>query len=221
MWSGNQKVKKRHCSKRPDFIRHVLHLLPLSSCCLWLRQSLSIVAISSLCCWMIFFRSPSRSCCCFCRNSCSWGVGEKNSKKPPEDTITQKRQQREGQHSKMSHGKMHLVSTAWNEIISSSQVNHFKFSIQHRALRCHITDWNQRRRHSVIMDGNDPQWRWREGEREVNSSVKIQIQFYVRQHRHWRSHLPETSLHCAWHTEPNYLPIWFFFSIFTHHFKKM
>lgn len=45
--------------------------LPLSSCCLWLRQSLSIVAISSLCCWMIFFRAPSRSCCCFCRNSCS------------------------------------------------------------------------------------------------------------------------------------------------------
>lgn len=128
MWSGNQKVKMRHCSKRPDFIHHVLHLLPLSSCCLWLRQSLSIVAISSLCCWMIFFRAPSRSCCCFCRNSCSWGVGEKNNKKQPEDTITQKRQQREGQHSKMSHGKMHLVSTAWNKIISSSQVNHFKFS---------------------------------------------------------------------------------------------
>lgn len=52
---------------------HIMPLvfLPLRSCCLWLRQSFSIVAISSLCCWMIFFRAPSRSCCCFCRNSCS------------------------------------------------------------------------------------------------------------------------------------------------------
>lgn len=55
------------------------HLSPLMSCCLWLRQSLSIVAISSLCCWMIFFRAPSSSCCCFCRNSCSWRAREKRS----------------------------------------------------------------------------------------------------------------------------------------------
>lgn len=45
---------------------------PRSSCCLWLRQSLSMVASSCLCCWMIFFRAVSRSCCCFWRNSCSW-----------------------------------------------------------------------------------------------------------------------------------------------------
>lgn len=53
--------------------RLVKNVWPLISCCLWLRQSRSMVAISSLCCWMIFFRALSSSCCCFCRNSCSCG----------------------------------------------------------------------------------------------------------------------------------------------------
>lgn len=52
-------------------------VLPRRSCCLWLRQSLSTVASSCLCCWMIFFRALSRSCCCFCRNSCSWTKNDK------------------------------------------------------------------------------------------------------------------------------------------------
>lgn len=53
-----------------QLINHTL--LPLRSCCLWLRQSLSVVASSCLCCWMIFLSALSSSCCCFWRNSCSW-----------------------------------------------------------------------------------------------------------------------------------------------------
>lgn len=111
-------VRLRWDAEQEGLISSVMpsHLLPLSSCCLWLRQSLSIVAISSLCCWIIFFRAPSRSCCCFCRNSCSWGVREKNSKKQLEDTSYRGTAER-----------------LYNLAKSNT-------SLQHRALRCHITD---------------------------------------------------------------------------------
>lgn len=110
---------------------------------------------------------------------------------------------REARHGKTSHGKINKqpVVTGLRQIRNLVGSKHFKSGTTLRALRCHITGctqrWGEEVRHSVIMDGDDPQWRRRE--EEVNSSEDTQKSFHlhVRQHGHRHSRLPACVLRHA------------------------
>lgn len=119
-----------------------------------------MVVISSLCCWMIFFRAPSSSCCCFCRNSCSWGARERRSRERTpgwscRGTAKSKKDRAQAIQLQLQNNTEH------QDVTSSTGAEEGDTQ--------------------KIMDGDDPQWKWRERERvrKVNSGVWIQIHCFM------------------------------------------